>query len=141
MPVISKEEGVTYSDLSGRYLIKLARVNPYILICYNYDSSAILVEALPSRSDARINKGVQKFLDTLTTAGHNPKIRIIDNEACDLLKQTILKQNISYQIVHLYIYLRNSAEISIQTFKDNFITGLCSTDLKYPSQEWYFLLP
>ena len=39
------------------------------------------------------------------------------------------------------MHLRNSAEISIQTFKDLFIDGLCSTEPKYPSQKWDRLHP
>ena len=90
MKVISKEEGLTYSDLAGCYPIKSARRNQYILICYDYDSNAILKEALPSRSGACINKGVQKLLDILTTAGNYPKLHIMDNEVCDILKNDLL---------------------------------------------------
>ena len=96
MKVISKEEGVTHPYLAGRYPIKSARGNQYILIYYDYNSNAILSDALLSISGTCIKKGVQNLLDTLTTAGHKPKLHIIDNEACDLLKKTLLKQKISY---------------------------------------------
>ena len=109
MAVISKEEGMTYSDLAGSYPINSASENRYILICYDYDSNAILAESLPYRSGACIYKGVQKILDTLTTYGHNTKLHIIDNEACDLLKKNFLKQKISYQLVPPHIHFRNTA--------------------------------
>ena len=63
------------------------------------------------------------------------------NEAFDILKKIFLKKNIPYQIIPPYIHLRNATERSIQTFKDHFIAGLCSTYPKYPDQEWYRLLP
>ena len=136
MVVISKEEGVTYSDLAGCYPIKSARGNQYILICYDYDRNVVLEELLPSRSVAYINKAVPKLLDTLTTSGHNPKLHIIDNQSCDILKKTLLKRKISYKLVSPHTHFRNAAERGIQTFKYHFIAFLCSTDTKYPVQEW-----
>ena len=50
------------------------------------------------------------------------------NEAFDILKKIFLKKNIPYQIIPPCIHLRNATERSIQTFKDHFIAGLCSTD-------------
>ena len=72
----------------------------------------------------------------LTTDGHNPKLQIMDNEACDILNNTLLKKNVPYQLVPPHIHRRNAAKRSIQTFKDHCIAGLWSTDPKYPSQEW-----
>ena len=131
---------MAHLDLAGCYPINTARRNQYILICYYYDSNVILVEAFPFRSGACINKGVQKLLDILTTAGKYPKIHIMDNEACDLLKKTLFKQKISYQLVPQHTSLRNAAERAIQNFKYQFIASLCSNDPKYLSQEWDRLL-
>ena len=104
---------MTYSYLAGCYPIKSAHGNQYILICYEYYSNTVLSESLPSISGAYINKRVQKLLETLTTSGHNPKLRIIYNEFYYLLKKTLLQQNISYQIVPLHIHRRIAAERSI----------------------------
>ena len=77
-----------------------------------------------------------KIIYILTTAGQKPNLQIMENEACDILKKTILKKNIPYQIVPLNINIRNAYERAIQTFKDYFIAGFCSTGPKYPAQEW-----
>ena len=65
----------------------------------------------------------------------------MDNETCDLLKKTLPQQNIPYQIFLPYIHRRNAEGRSNQTFKEQFIVVLCSTDPKYPAQEWDRLLP
>ena len=61
-----------------------------------------------------------KLLYILTSAGHNPKLQIMDNEACDILKKTLLKKNIPNQIVTPHIHFQNAAEKSIQTSKEHF---------------------
>ena len=139
--MVTKEEVLTYSDIVGWYPINSARGNEYILVCYYYDSNAIWTEALSSRSGACVKKCCPKLLDIFTIDGHNPKLQIVYNEACDILKKTLPNKKIIQQIVPPYIHLRNATERSIQTFKCHFIAGLCSTYPKYPDQEWYRLLP
>ena len=46
-PFKAKEKG--YLDLTGRFPYKSARGNQYILLVYDYDSNAILVQPLPNR--------------------------------------------------------------------------------------------
>ena len=65
----------------------------------------------------------------------------MDNEACDLLKMTLLKKNIPYQLFPLNVYLLNTGKTVIQTFQDHFIVGLCSNNPKYPDQKLVRLIP
>ena len=65
----------------------------------------------------------------------------MDNEACGILNKTLPKQNIPYQLHPMHIHIRNATERAIQTFKDHFIAGLCSTDPKCPAQYLERLLP
>jgi hypothetical protein len=37
----TKEEGITYSDLTGIYPTKSSRGNQYIIVCYEYDTNSI----------------------------------------------------------------------------------------------------
>ena len=76
MTVVTREEGIKYSDILGLYPINSECGNKYILVCYEYNSNAILTENLPYRSGTFTNKDVQKLLDIITTAGHNPKLQI-----------------------------------------------------------------
>jgi hypothetical protein len=129
--IATKEDDTTYSDLGGHYPVKLAQGNQYILICYDYDSNAILTAAIKQRSAGDINNTLQKILATLTDSGHGPKLHILDNEASDQLKHCLLKNMIQYQLVPPHIHCRNAAERAIQTFKAHFIAGLCSIDDLY----------
>jgi hypothetical protein len=57
----TKEDGTTYSDLAGHYLMKLSRGKQFIIVVYNYDSNAILTEAIKTRAAGDINKESQNY--------------------------------------------------------------------------------
>ena len=64
----------------------------------------------------------------------------MNNEAFDLLNNILLNQISLTRFPPLHILHHNASERPIQTFKDHFIAGICSTDPKYPVQEWERLL-
>ena len=51
------------------------------------------------------------------------------------------KKNIQYQLVPPHTHCRNAAEQAIQTFKNHFISGICSIDRTFPIHLWDCLLP
>ena len=59
--VCTKEEGTTYSDLCGRYPVKSSRGNQYIMVCYDYDSNAILAEQIQTKHHKRTTKNAWYF--------------------------------------------------------------------------------
>ena len=44
------------------------------------------------------------------------------------------------QLVPPYLHRRNAAELSMRTFKDHFIVGLCITDKNFPIHLWDWLI-
>jgi len=141
LTLIDRHPGVTYSDLAGRYPIKSGRGNQYIVVCNDYDSNSILATPTKTRQGNVLKDTILSMLQTLNLAGHPPTIHIMDNEASNSLKQSLLKNNIQYQLVPPHLHRRNAAERAIQTFKSHFITSLCLTDPKFPATEWDRLLP
>jgi hypothetical protein len=57
------------------------------------------------------------------------------------LRNYLTKQGIDYQLAPPHIHRRNNAERAIQTFKNHFISGLCSVDPNFPLKLWDKLLP
>jgi hypothetical protein len=49
--------------------------------------------------------------------------------------------DIDVQLLPPYVHRRNAAERVIQTFKNHFIAGLCSTEPEFPMNLWDRLLP
>ena len=133
--------GESYSDLTGRFPITSNRGAQYIFVLYDYDSNAILVEAIKSRQADEILKAYTKLSTRLANRGFRIRLHKLDNEASTALKEYMTKEDVEYQLVPPHIHRRNAAERAIQTFKSHFIAGLASTDPDFPMQCWCRLLP
>ena len=66
---------------------------------------------------------------------------MLDNECSTILKDYIHDKNITLQKTPSAVHRRNAAERAIQTFKNHFVAGLCSTDPQFPLHLWDRLLP
>jgi hypothetical protein len=62
-------------------------------------------------------------------------------ECSTLLKDFMHTNNVDFQLVPPGIHRRNAAERAIRTFKNHFVTGLCSVDKNFPIHLWDRLLP
>ena len=98
------ETGQTYSDLTGQFPVISSAGNRYLLLLYDYDSNAILVEPLKSRSGQEILRGHQALFARLRTAGARPKLHRLDNEASKLLKDYLNNQQIDFQLAPPHIH-------------------------------------
>jgi len=86
-------------------------------------------------------KAFQNIFEKLNEAGHKPQMVRLDNEATQVLKAYFEKENLSYQLVPPNNHRRNYEEKAIGTFKDHFISGLCSLGPQFPLHLWCRLLP
>ena len=128
-------------DLSGRFPHKSSQGSQYLLVIYDYDSNAILVEPLQSWQAAKINSAWKTIHKKLSRGGNEPNLYIIDNEASNELKQSMAKHTVDYQLAPPYIHCTNAAERAIRTFKNHFTAGLSSLPAGFPITEWDRLLP
>ena len=105
--ICRKEEGTTHSELYRCYPLKSSQGNQYIVVCYDYNSNAILAEPIQTRAAANITNAVEKMLTQLTIAGALPKIHIMENEASKL------KCKVKYELVTLHIHWQTIVERAI----------------------------
>ena len=125
-----------YGDITGRFPYMSSRGNQYFLVIYDYDSNAILVEVLKSRSGTDIKNAYMSIYTKLASRGCAPRTFILDNEISSELTQAFTKKKIKYQLVPPEVHRRNAAERAIQTWKRHFISGLCTVDPSFPMSEW-----
>jgi hypothetical protein len=96
---------------------------------------------MKNRSDAEAIRAYTKIYDKLTAKGLKPTFQTMENEASKALKLFLHSKDIQFQLVRPYIHRQNAAERAIQTFKNHFVTMLCSTDKKFPMHLWDRLIP
>ena len=65
----------------------------------------------------------------------------MDNEVSEDLKQYIDESDIQFQLVPPHVHWRNAAEWAVRTFKNNFMSYICTVDPHFPLYLWYQLLP
>jgi hypothetical protein len=132
---------IVYTDLTGAFPVTSQEGNKYMLILYDYDSNAILVEPMKNRSDAEALRAYQHLYGILTDHGLKPKLNILDNEASKAIKRGIRQAGADLQLVEPNNHRVNAAERAVRTFKNHFIAGLCSTNPRFPVTLWDKLIP
>jgi hypothetical protein len=96
---------------------------------------------MKNRGDKEMVRAFDFLIQSLIICGLKPHLQRLDNEASLALRNYLTKQGIKYQLALPHIHRRNNAERAIQTFKNNFIAGLCSVDPTFPLKLWDKLLP
>jgi hypothetical protein len=99
-----------YGNLTGRFPHTSSHGSQYLLVIYDHDSNAILVEPLKNKMAAEIKQGWFKIHARLATHGNTPLVYVMDNEASADLKSSLQKNKITYQLVPPHVHRRNSAE-------------------------------
>ena len=61
---------------------------------------------------------------------------MLDNECPGGLKTFLRKASVKFQLVPQYLHRTNTAEQSIQTYKDHLITSLINCDSNFPLHLW-----
>ena len=90
---------------------------------------------LCNKTVTEIKHGWMQINTILSKSGNKPKIYIIDNEASKDLKSSLMKHNISYQLVSPHIHRRNAVEHAIRTFKNHLLANLARADPDFPVNE------
>ena len=135
-----QETTKAYMDSTGRFPHKSTRGNEYVMVVYDYDSNAILVEALKNRTAGEMTRSWTTIQNRLSLNGTAPNLYILDNEISGEFKKALKKYKVDFQLVPPHIHRANAAERAIRTFKNHFIAGLCSVHPAFPMCEWDRLL-
>ena len=99
-----------------------------MMVLYNYDSNAILVEGCKSRTVTNLTTFYNKLYNCLTKADIVPVIQRIDNEVSKVLIESIEEKGLKYQLARPHNHGLNPAERVVQTWKNHFISNLHGCD-------------
>ena len=133
--------GTMYTDLTGAFPVRSFKSMQYIFVAYVYDLNAIIVRAMPSRTDASMVTAFTEVITTLKTGGYCPALNVMDNECSAAVEKYITSEQINIQLVPPHNHRVNAAERAITTFKEHFIAALATVDMHCPLQLWDEFLP
>ncbi len=133
--------GTMYTDITGAFPVHSFKSMQYIYVLYVYDLNAIIVHAMPSRTDASMVTAFTEVITILKTKGYHPALNVMDNECSAAVKKYIKYEKISIQLVPPHNHQVNAAERAITTFKEHFIAALATVDMHCPLQLWDEFLP
>jgi hypothetical protein len=135
------ETNKIYTDLTGKFPTTSLSGNKSILILYDYEKNSVLSASMKNRGDKDMVRAFDLLIRYLIIRGLRPSLQSLDNEASLALRNYLIQKGIDYQLAPPHIHRRNNAERAIQTFKNHFISGLCSVDPNFPLKLWDKLLP
>jgi hypothetical protein len=108
----------------------------YIFVAYVYDLNAIIICAMPTRTDAAMITAFNKVIEVLRIRGYHPALNVMDNECSTAVERYIRSEKINIQLVPPHNHRANAAERAIATFKEHFIYALATVDQLCPLQLW-----
>ena len=113
----------------------------YLLIVYHKDCNAILVDPMRNRSSPEHKHAYQNIHEDLIKRGFKPQLQPLNNEASELLCSYLAAEKVEYQLAPPGIHFPNTDKRNIRMSQNNFIAGLCGTDIELFLQLWDCLLP
>lgn len=134
--IVENKHGKIYVYLTGNFPLRSIDGKRAIFIIYDWSSNAILATPISSTSDNSIINTFTENIKYLENRGFRPQHNIMDNVASHAIKKFLEKENIKFQLVEPHNHRVNAAERAIQTFKNHFISGLCTCDKDFPLQLW-----
>ena len=102
-----------------------------------YTCNYILTTSTNNRSDKEMIRYFTELTEYLKSRGINPGLNFMDNEASKALNMTMTTMNINYQLFPPSNHISNNTDRAIKTFKNQFISGLCSVDKHFHLKLWY----
>ena len=139
--ILPSEKGITYSDQTGRFPYQSSQGNKYIMLAYNYDANALLVQTLKDKNAATMTTAWDCIYQRLTKNGHKTNLWLLDNEISAEFVGALENKNLTYQRCTPGMHRTNAAERGIQSFKDHFLSGLAGCHPNFPIREWDRLIP
>ncbi len=102
--------GTMYMDLTGSFPVRSFKNMQYIFVAYVYDLNAIIVCAMPTRTDAAMITAFDKVIEVLRTHGYHPALNVMDNECSTAVERYIQSEKIIIQLVPPHNHRANAAE-------------------------------
>jgi hypothetical protein len=133
--------GTMYTNGTDAFPMQSFRNMQYMFVAYIYDLNAILVRAIPFRTDGTMIATFKDILANLNTRGYAPTLNVMDNKCSKAVEAHIRSNNMDIHLVPPHNHRVNAAERAIATFKEHFISALATVNKDCLLQLWDNFLP
>ena len=134
-----KHANTFYTDCTGNLPARTLEGQQLFFVAYAYDPNYIFAVPIKSTTTADIMSAFTDVYNRLSAHGFKPSFAVADNQASPAIKSFMQARGGQVQFVEPNNHRTNAAERAIQTFKNHFISGLCTTDVAFPFQLWNHL--
>ena len=102
------------------------------MVMHDYDSNAILAEAILDRKSSTFQKAFKNLYKQIFLKGHVPTIYRLENEILEDYTRILQELELPYKLVPPYIHRHNLSKRAMHTCKNHFIEGFSSADPAFP---------
>jgi len=81
-----------------------------IFVAYVYDLNAIIVRAMPTRTNAAVITAFNEVIEVLRIRGYHPALNVMDNKCSTAVERYIQLEKINIQLVPPHNHRANAAE-------------------------------
>ena len=110
--------------------------NQYYFIAYDYNTNYIYASPVQNLKGETLINTFDTIFQDFTAYRHKPLFNVTDNQATTPCKAYLQQHDCTWQFVEPSNHQVNVAERAIQSFKNHFISDLCSTNTKWSIQLW-----
>ncbi len=130
-----------YTNGTSAFPVQFFHIMQYLFVAYIYGLNAILVCAMPSKTDGAMIAAFTDILANLNARGFAPTLYVMDNECSKAVKAHIQNNHMDIHLVPPHNHSVNAAKRAIATFKEHFISTLSIVNRNCPLQLWDAFLP
>ena len=115
---------MVYLDLIVQFPFNSLDGNSCILVLYDYNTSAILVEPIQNFESDTIYTGLKEKFKYLEAKGYKSTFNVLDNQASRAIAEFLNEEHSDFKLVEPDNHHVNASECPIQTWKNHFIAGM-----------------
>jgi hypothetical protein len=133
--------GMMYTNGTSAFPVRSFCNMQYVFAAYIYNLNAILVRAMPSKTDGVMIAAFTDILTNLKARGYSPTLNVRDNECSKAVEAHIQSNHMDIYLVPHHYCRVNAAKLVIAMFKEHFIFALVTVDRNCLLQLWDDFLP
>jgi hypothetical protein len=130
-----------YTGITGAFPIWSFKNMQYIFVAYIYNLNAIIVQPMPSSTDALFIAAFSKVFAILRACNYQPALNVMDNKCFKVVEKHIQANKMDIQLVPPHNHHVIAAERAIARFKENFVAALTTVNMLCPLHLWDKFLP